>query len=149
MNNFVPGEGTTSYLSEFQRGQIVGARLVAASVTTVAQVLGVSRGTVSKVMTAYNVHGTTSSARHNCGRKIKLTARDRGTLKRIVTSRKKRTATKATAEFHAHSQNPVSTHTVRRELHKQHIHGRAAIAKPLVSQMNMKWKLQYGRGLTL
>ncbi|MBJ5510258.1 helix-turn-helix domain-containing protein [Salmonella enterica subsp. enterica serovar Meleagridis] len=58
-----------SDLSEFRRGQIVGARLVGASVTTVAQVLGVSRGTVSKVLTEYNVHGTTSSARHNCGRK--------------------------------------------------------------------------------
>ncbi|MBJ5561212.1 helix-turn-helix domain-containing protein [Salmonella enterica subsp. enterica serovar Derby] len=54
--NFVPGESTMSDLSEFQRGQIVGARLVGASVTTVAQVLGVSRGTVSKVMTAYNMH---------------------------------------------------------------------------------------------
>ncbi|MBJ5565807.1 hypothetical protein JGG61_23510 [Salmonella enterica subsp. enterica serovar London] len=28
-------------------------------------------------------------------------------------------------------------------MHKQHIHGRAAIAKPLVSQMNMKRRLQW------
>ncbi|MBJ5636527.1 hypothetical protein JGG87_25165 [Salmonella enterica subsp. enterica serovar Typhimurium] len=103
----------------------------------------VQRGTVSKVMTAYNVHGTTSSARHNSGRKTKLTARDRRTLKRIVTARRKTTARKGTAELNAHLQNPVSTHTVRMELHKQHIHGRAAIGKPLVSQMNMKRRLQW------
>ncbi|MBJ5561213.1 hypothetical protein JGG76_24175 [Salmonella enterica subsp. enterica serovar Derby] len=28
-------------------------------------------------------------------------------------------------------------------MHKQHIPGRAAIAKPLVSQVNMKWRLQW------
>ncbi|MBJ5565808.1 hypothetical protein JGG61_23515 [Salmonella enterica subsp. enterica serovar London] len=68
--------------------------MVGASVTTVAQVLGVSRGTVSKLITAYSVHGTRSSARHNCGRKTKLTARDRRTLKRIVTARRKTTRRK-------------------------------------------------------
>ncbi|MBJ5496517.1 hypothetical protein JGG50_25385 [Salmonella enterica subsp. enterica serovar Typhimurium] len=132
-----------SDLSKFQRGQTVGARLVGASVTTMAQVLGVSRSIASKVMTAYIVHGITSSARHNCGRKTKLTASDRRPLKRIVTARRKTTATKVTAELNLHLQNTVSTHTVRRELHKQHIHGRAAIAKPLVSQTNMKRRLQW------
>ncbi|MBJ5505486.1 hypothetical protein JGG47_23230 [Salmonella enterica subsp. enterica serovar Derby] len=60
-----------------------------------------------------------------------------------MTARRKTTAAKVTAEFNAHLQNPVSTHTVQRELHKQHIHDRAAISKPLVSQMNMKRRLQW------
>ncbi|MBJ5561285.1 hypothetical protein JGG76_24605, partial [Salmonella enterica subsp. enterica serovar Derby] len=42
-----------------------------------------------------------------------------------------------------HLPNPVSTHTVRKDLQKQYIDGRAAIAKPLVSQMNMKRRLQW------
>jgi hypothetical protein len=35
-----------------------------------------------------------------------------------------------TAELNIHLEDPVSTKTVRRELHKSIIHGTAAIAKP-------------------
>jgi hypothetical protein len=48
-------------LSDFQRGQIVGARLVGASVTKIVTSLGVSRA-VSEVITAYTNHGKMSSA---------------------------------------------------------------------------------------
>jgi hypothetical protein len=41
-----------------------------------------------------------------------------------------------TAELNIHIENPVSTKTVRRELHKSNIHGRAAIAKPLITESN-------------
>jgi transposase len=73
-------------LSDFQRGQIVVARLrvVGACATKTVTSLGVSRAAVSEVMRAYTNHGKTSSAKRNSGRKPKLTARDRRTLKRIV-----------------------------------------------------------------
>jgi hypothetical protein len=50
-------------LSDFERGQVVGARLAGASVTKTAILLGVSRATVSKFMLTYTNHGKTSVKR--------------------------------------------------------------------------------------
>jgi len=47
-------------LSDFQRGQIVGACLAGAYVTKIVTLLGVSRATVSKVMTTYTNLGRTT-----------------------------------------------------------------------------------------
>jgi hypothetical protein len=44
-------------LSNFERGQIVGAHLGGASVTKTVTLFGVSTVTVSKVMSAYTNHG--------------------------------------------------------------------------------------------
>jgi transposase len=52
-------------LSDFERQQIVGARLSGASVTKIVTLLGVSRATVSKVTPAYMNHGITTSAKGN------------------------------------------------------------------------------------
>jgi hypothetical protein len=71
-------------LSDFETGQIVGARLVGASVTKTATLLGVSRATVPKVMSAYTNHGKTPSAKRKSGRKSTVTKRDRRTLRRFV-----------------------------------------------------------------
>jgi hypothetical protein len=63
-------------LNDIERGQIVGARLVAASVTKSATLLAVTRATVCKVMSAYTNHGNISKDEHwakiNPNRKRKL-----------------------------------------------------------------------------
>jgi hypothetical protein len=41
-----------------------------------------------------------------------------------------------TAELNIHLEDPVSTKTDRNELHKSNIHGRAAIAKHLITESN-------------
>jgi hypothetical protein len=53
-------------------------------------------------------------------------------LKRVVSKNYTITATKVTAELKNHLEDPVSTKTVRRELHKSNSHGGVAISKPLI-----------------
>lgn len=132
-----------SDLTEFQRGMIVGARLVGASVTRVAELVGASKSTVSSVTSQYAKTGKTSADRRSCGRKPKLDSRDRRALRRIVARKHKTTAPQITAELNASMREPVSVKTVRRALHDEGIHGRAAIAKPLLTPRNVKQRVQW------
>jgi transposase len=125
--------------SDFGKGQIVGARLAGASVTKTATVLVVSKATVSKVILAFTKHGKTTSAKRSSGRKSTLTERDRRTLW-IASKNHRTTAAQVTAELNIHLEDPVSTKTARRELHKSNIHGRAAIAKPLITVSNAQMR---------
>jgi hypothetical protein len=54
-------------LSDFERGQIVGAQSAKASVIKTAILLGLSTGTVYKVMSIYTYHGKTTSMKRNSG----------------------------------------------------------------------------------
>jgi hypothetical protein len=79
-------------LSDFERGQIVSARLAAASVIKIATLLSVSRATASKAMSVYTNHGKTTPAKRNSWRKSTLTERYRRTLRRIVSKNHRTTA---------------------------------------------------------
>jgi hypothetical protein len=83
-------------LSDFQKGQVIGARLAGAYVTKTVTVLGVSIAAVPIVMTAYTNFRKTSSATRTTDRKPKLIERDRRTLKRIVSKNDRTTAAKVT-----------------------------------------------------
>jgi predicted transcriptional regulator len=131
------------HLSDCKRGQIVGARLVEASVTKTATLLGVSRATVSKVTSAYTNHDKTTSAMRSSERKSTLTERDRRTLRRTVSKNHTTTVAEVTAELNILLEDPVSTKIVRRELQKSNIHGRAAIAKPLIAESNTQMRKPY------
>ncbi|GFX31898.1 hypothetical protein TNCV_3408131 [Trichonephila clavipes] len=59
-------------LSDFQRSQIVSARLAGARKTETYQLLDISGGVVSKVITAYTQLDKTNLAKQNSGWKEKL-----------------------------------------------------------------------------
>jgi CTP-dependent riboflavin kinase len=85
-------------LSDFEREQIVGAPFAGASVIKTVTLLGVSRATVLKVMSAYTNHRKTTSAKSNSGQKSTLTERGRRTLRRTVSRDHKTTAAQVTGQ---------------------------------------------------
>jgi predicted transcriptional regulator len=110
--------------------------LAGASVTKTATLLGISRATVSKVMSADTNHGKTTPAKRNSARKSTLTERDHRTLRRIFSKKHCNTGDSRTEYF----EDPVSANRVRRELHNSNIHGRAVIAKPLIAESNAQMR---------
>jgi hypothetical protein len=84
-------------------------------------------------MSAYTNHVKTTPAKRNSERKS-TSAGHNYTLRMIVLKNHRTNVAQVTAELNIHLEDPVSTETVRRELHKSNIHGRAAIAKPLITE---------------
>jgi transposase len=105
-------------------------------VTKTATLLGASRSTVSTVMLAYMNHGKTTSLKRNSGEKSTVTERYHHTFRRTVLKNHRTTEAQVTTELNIHLQDPVSTKTVQRELHRSTIQGRAASAKLLLTESN-------------
>ena len=63
----------------FKIGQTVVARMAGASVTKTAEIFGVERSIVSKVISAFEKEGKTSTQKENSGRKRQMFDRDRRT----------------------------------------------------------------------
>ena len=92
---------------------------------------------VKKMATIVCIHSSSFQG-YAIAAKHQLSERDCHALKRIVSKNYRTTAAKVTAEFSVQLLDPVSTKTVEQELHKSNIHGRAAIAKPLIIENNAK-----------
>ena len=114
------------------------SRLAGESVTKAVTSLVVSRATIPTVIAVCTNHGKTSSAERNSGRKPKPSERERRTLKRIVSKIRGPTAAKVSVELSVYREDPVSTKTVGRKLHRSSIHGRSAFAVPLVTENGCK-----------
>jgi hypothetical protein len=135
-------ESENGNLSDFERGQIVGVRLAGASVIKTVILLGVSKATISKVMLAYTNHRKTSAKRKSV-RKSTMTERDRRTSRRAVSKNHRVTLAQVIVELSIHLEDHVFTKTLRREFHKSNIHGRAAIAKLMITERNAQMRKRW------
>ena len=59
-------------LTEYGKGQVVGARSAGDSVTKTAELLGFSRSTISRTMAELKKHGKTFSNQSNCGHNLQI-----------------------------------------------------------------------------
>ena len=100
-------------LSDFKRGQNVGARVIGISVTQAAELFGAARSTVFKVK-AFEKEGKTL-LKQNFGRKRKLSVWDHRTLRWIVRKDHKNTPLKITAELNDHLENPISSKNCKKK----------------------------------
>jgi predicted transcriptional regulator len=131
-------------LSDFETGQII-TRLAGASMTKSATLLGVSRATVSNVMSAYTNHGKTTSGNRNSEGKINTDTKRSSYIEKDCFEKSQNYCSTGdrTAKVNIHLDNPVSTKTAQCQLHKSNIHNRTAIAKPLITerkaQMHKLW----------
>jgi hypothetical protein len=98
-------------------------------------------------MSAYTNHGKRTSAKRNSGRKINVD-RKRSVLHEdcFENSNDYCSTGDRTAELNILLEDPVCTKTGQIELHKSNIHGRAAIAKPLITEINAQMRKRWCHG---
>ncbi|GBO14169.1 hypothetical protein AVEN_132745-1 [Araneus ventricosus] len=104
------------YLSEFERGVMVGAREMGHSISEVAKKFGFSHTTISRVYREYRESGKTSNLRHRCGRKKNMQERDQRRLTRIIKRDRRATFPQIAADFNAGSSTSVNVRTIQRNI---------------------------------
>jgi hypothetical protein len=121
-------------LSEFERGQIVGGCLVGASETKTATLFGVCG--IHESWEESNISEEEQWAKMNTDRRrssyIENDYFEKSQNYCSTADRK--------AELNINFEDPVSPRTLRRELHKSNLHGRAAIAKPQITKSNAQMR---------
>jgi hypothetical protein len=91
-------------------------------------------------MWTYTDLENTMLAKRNSGQNLTLTEKRSSYLEKDCFEKSQKYCSRGdrTAELNIHSEDPVSTKTVRYELHKSNIHGSAAIAKPPLIKNNSR-----------
>jgi hypothetical protein len=129
-------------LSDFEKGKIVSAHLAGSSATKTATLLRVLRGAVSNDLSAYMNHGKTTSGEEVQWAKIDNDRNRSSYIEKDCFEKSPNycSAGDRTTELDIHLEDPIFIKIVRRELHKSNIHGRAAIAQPLITESSAQMR---------
>lgn len=121
-------------LSEFQRGEIIGAWKCDFSERKISEILNYPKSTVHDVITMYKNGLETAPSRS--GRPPIITERDGRHLMNNLNKNRKTNIQELCEEFVTSTSTNVSEITLRRYLHKNNIYGRIGVKKPFVNAAN-------------
>lgn len=128
--------GLAKELTPTQKGGIIAAKKLGHNNTTIAKTVGCHRTTVTRFLAAYE-SGETSKRRP--GRPCILDSQKRQRLKAIVLENKesrRKSLAEITNVVSAEINEPVSTKTIRRALHKENVYSCTSRKKPFISAIN-------------
>jgi len=136
-------------LSEFQRGEIIGAWKCREfceklSERKISKILGYPKSTVHEVIAAYRDHGIEKPSPRS-GRPPILTERDGRHLMQILNKNRKTNLNELYENFVSSTSVNVSKFTLRRYLHKLKVYGRIGAKKPFVNAANRMKRLSWAK----
>jgi transposase len=130
-------------LTEFQRGEIIGAWKFGHSGSQISEKLDRPKSTVNKVIAAYKKGIEVPPPR--TGRPPKMTERDNRHLMQILNKDRRININELCEDFVASTSTNISQITLKRHLHKNNIYGRVGVKKPFVNAANRMKRLSWAK----
>lgn len=131
-------------LSEFQRGEIIGAWKFDFSVRQISAVLKYPKSTVQDIISAYK-NDKLEEMPSRSGRPPLITERDNMHLMRILNKNRRTTIKELCENFISSTSTNISSVTLRRHLNKNNIYGRIGAKKPFVNAANKIKRLNWAK----
>ena len=142
-NNFLKMTTQRKQLTEFQRGEIIGAWKFGHSESKISEKLNRPKSTINKVIATYKKGIEVPPPR--TGRPPKITERDNRHLMQVLNKNRRITINELCEDFIASTSTNVSQITLKRHLHKIKIYGRIGAKKPFVNAANKMKRLSWAK----